>query len=128
MRTFSETFRKHLIACLLGPLSVIPATILYTLAFKFIAPEANADNFDLFPLVVIVALMVAYPATLFVGLPISFILQKFNRFNLLNLLIAVTTCLLIYGYLTNARMIELVLVTYYAFFVSSSCWYLYKRG
>ena len=92
MRTFSETFRKNLYACLLGPLSVIPATILYTLAFKFIAPEANTDNFELLPLVVIVALMVAYPITLVFGLPISIILQKLNRFNLFNLIIVTNSC------------------------------------
>ena len=128
MRTFSETFRKNLYACLLGPLSVIPATILYTLAFKFIAPEANADNFELLPLVVIVALMVAYPITLVFGLPISIILQKLNRFNLFNLIIVTNSCLLIYGYITNAQVTEMVLVIYYGLFVSSSCWYLYKRG
>ena len=128
MRTFSTSFRKNLFATLLGPLSVIPATIVYALAFKVIEPSANNSNFELVPLVVVVALMVAYPVTLLFGLPISLILQKVNRFSLINLLGAILSLILIYGFVSGAQLTEIVLVVYFSSFVVTGCYYLHRVG
>jgi hypothetical protein len=128
MRTFSTSFRKNLFATLLGPLTVIPATIVYALAFKVIEPSANNSNFELVPLVVVVAVMVAYPVTLLFGLPISLILQKVNRFSLINLLGATLSLILIYGFVSGAQLTEIVLVVYFSSFVVTGCYYLHRVG
>tara|TARA_B100002003_G_C13633537_1_gene323823 strand:+ start:59 stop:445 length:387 start_codon:yes stop_codon:yes gene_type:complete len=128
MRTFSTSFRKNLYAILLGPLSVIPATIIYALAFKVIVPSANNSNFELVPFVIVVALMVAYPVTLLLGLPVSFILQKTNRFSLINLLGATLSLILIYGFVSGAQLTEIMLAVYFSTFVVTGCYYLHRVG
>ena len=128
MKTFSDSFRKNAFACIFGPLAVIPATIVYALAFKIIAPQANSSNFELVPFVAFIALAVAYPATLFLGLPISLILQKMGKFNLVNLLIVSTISISTYGVISGAHLTEFVLAIYFSIFVVTGCWYLHRAG
>lgn len=128
MKTFSDLFRKNLYACLIGPLEVIPATIIYALAFRFIAPEANRDNFELVPLVALIALIVAYPITLFVGLPLSIILQKYGNFNFRTLLAITLLLIFVYSLLSGAQFLEVALITYFSTFVVTGCWYLHRVG
>lgn len=98
LRTFIDIFRKNLLAFLLGPLAIIPAMIVYAVAFKFIDPEANYDQGSVALLFIIFGLLVAYPVTLIIGLPCSVLLEKFGKFNLINLLIVTAGFYLCFNY------------------------------
>ena len=128
MKTFSDSFRKNFYACLIGPLSVIPATVIYALAFKIIEPEANTTNFDLVPFLVFVTLVIAYPITILFGLPISLVLQKTEKFNFLNLMLVTLFSVLLYAFLTDAQSVEIYLIIYYSCFVATGCYFLHRIG
>ena len=89
-----------MLACLFGPLAIIPATIVYSLGYKLIEPAANEDQSGVMPLFILFGLIVAYPITLLVGLPVSILLQKLSRFNLMNLLLV--TLFVVSGYAFDA--------------------------
>lgn len=102
--------------------------MLYTLFFKLYEPSANADNLEIVPLFIVIGLLVAYPVTLILGLPISLILQKYDKFKLqyLSLIVLVGTVLSIL--ISGGGIPDFIFVVYFSLSVSTFCWYLYRVG
>jgi hypothetical protein len=128
MRTFSELFRKNLLAFLLGPLALIPATIVYAIAFKILEPVANFDQGSVAPLFILFGLTIAYPVTLIIGLPCSILLEKFGKFNLVNLLISSTAIVSIYALVMGGSFLGYLFMLYFAVWVACGCWFFYKAA
>jgi hypothetical protein len=128
MRTFGDLFRKNLLSFLLGPLAVIPATILYAVAFKFIDPVANYDQGSVAPLFIIFGLLVAYPVTLIIGLPCSVLLEKFGKFNLINLLLVSALVVSIYALIMGGSFLGYLFMLYFAVWVACGCWFFYRAA
>ena len=128
MRAFGDLFRKNLLALLLGPLAVIPATIVYTLGFQFIDPAENQEQFGIAPLFILFGLIIAYPATLIIGLPASILLEKFNKFNLLNLLIVSFIVVSIYALIMEGSFFGYLFILYFAIWVACGSWFFYKSA
>ena len=128
MNTFSSQFRKNFLACLIGPLAIIPATVVYALAFKVIEPAANVDNFELVPFMALFGLLFAYPVTLLVGLPISLVLQRMHTFNFATLSVIVVLLAALYSFINSIQLLEFAFIIYFSIWVSSTCWYLHKVG
>ena len=126
MRTFGDLFRKNLLAFLLGPLAVIPATILYGGVFKFIDPVANYDQGSVTPLFIIFGLLVAYPVTLIIGLPSSVLLEKFGKLNLINLLLVSALVISIYVLMMGGSFLGYLFMLYFAVWVVCGCWLFYR--
>jgi hypothetical protein len=128
MNTFGEQFRKNLLACLMGPLAILPATVLYSLGYKLLEPAANEDQSGIVPLFILFGLLIAYPMTILVGLPISLLLQKIRRFNLFYLLSA--SCFVVAGYtlFMSGSFSSFLFTLYYSTSVALACYYFYRLG
>ena len=128
MKTFSELFRKNLLACLFGPLAIIPATIVYSLGYKLIEPAANEDQSGVMPLFILFGLIVAYPITLLVGLPVSILLQKLSRFNLMNLLLVTLFVVSGYALFVGGSFSGYLFILYFSVSVALASYYFYRVG
>lgn len=128
MKTFSDHVRKNIYACLFGPLAILPASIGYALFFKVYEPSANVDNFQIVPLFILIGLIVAYPITIFVGLPLSFILQNLGKFNLITMSSVVLIGSSIVTLSTGGGLHDFVFIAYFSLFVSTLCFYLHRVG
>jgi hypothetical protein len=128
MMTFSELFRKNLLACLLGPLAIVPASALYALGYKLLEPTANEDQSGIVPMFILFGLLVAYPMTILVGLPISLLLQRICRFNLFYLLSASFFVVAGYTLFVSGSFSGFLFILYYSTSVAWASYYFYRLG
>ena len=126
MKTYGEIFKTKFLACLLGPLAIIPAAILLSLVFKLIDPTTNQDQMGAIGLFIAFGLIIAYPATLLLGLPLSIVLEKFEQLNLLNLLLIVVLLVGCYVLYIGHSFLEFLFILYFSFSVTVCSWYFHR--
>ena len=126
MKTYGDLFRKNLLACIFGPLAILPATLLYALAFKIFAPESNQNQVDVISVFILVGLIVAYPLTLIIGVPLTITLEKLNKLNLSNILLATVGLVSFYAVVQGGSFLGYLFILYFAVWVAICSWYFYK--
>lgn len=128
MKVLSGRFRKNFFACLLGPLAVIPATLLYILVPAIFFEQSLDGQFGFFLFFMFMGLCIAYPITLAFGLPISLLLQRFNRFNLYYLLIVVLASVGVFTVFTGNTVGAFMFTAYYSVAVALASYFSYQLG
>ncbi len=127
MNVFSELTRKMVLACALGPLAVIPAVVLYELCFNFSSNRSYATIHDMAILYLFIGIPIAYIAVIFVGVPITLILSRVGRLNLINLLtIAVLVSTLVMP-TSNQPIYSWLFAAYCSVSVVLGCWFVQAR-
>ncbi|PCJ97581.1 MAG: hypothetical protein COA42_24515 [Alteromonadaceae bacterium] len=128
MKAFSQFTRKNVGAFFIGPLALIPAVfILLSLEIVFNNQASSTMWMGLFPLYAAIGLAIAYPATLFLGVPSVVVLKKHGRLTLTNLLLVGLVPISV------ATLFVSPTIYFWLFFASCSssviigAWYVYKR-
>lgn len=88
MKTYSQFTRKNVGSFLFGPLAIVP-TIFILLSFEaFFNQQASSTMWiGVFPLYAGLGFLIAYIATLLLGVPSVIVLSKYGRLTLINLLL-----------------------------------------
>lgn len=128
MKMFSEITKKNIFAISVGPLALVPAlfgaTFVYSLFGGGLASFFDAVLATL--MVAMVGLLIAYPITIFFGMPALLIL---NRLGLLGLLPLLLVALIGAGGVALWLMPSLYGFLYFGYCgiaVAVGCWYAFK--
>ena len=127
MNTFSITTRKNIIASLIAPLAVIPASLVLTI-YSLIAngsslSKLTSETFFL----IIIGLIYSYPLTILFGFTSVLILKRFKMYNLFNtLVIAVLVATIVCSFIVLTISVWLF-ASYYAVIVASIYWYVFNK-
>lgn len=131
MKTFSETTRKNIVACIIAPFSVFPAILALYLVLSLYAVFAKSSisttGFEVGFLVAFVGWVVALSLTLIYGLPTALMLQRYKRFNLKILVpfSLVPTCVI--SVVTDAELGILLMYIYCSVIVAAAYWCTFKK-
>jgi len=119
----------HRSAFILGPLSVLPASIplvLFFLATGEPLIEGIGGKIASGLFVGFLGLLVAYPLTLCYGMPVWLALNKLNKLTLRNILIASTGPAILIGIYVQ-EISSALFYSYFSVIVAGSCWIINNR-
>ena len=130
MKTFSQATRNNLVVFFIGPLFLIPAVLLMIpiVAYfdeNFIYPDR------IFTIAFVTAIIglftVAYPLTLFIGLPAIYFLRKAKKLSLLNMILAGFMGATLVTLIINPSISALLMYCYCTASVSFGCWFVIQK-
>ncbi|MEH6393926.1 hypothetical protein [Pseudoalteromonas sp.] len=131
MKTFSETTRKNIIACIIAPFSVFPAIFaLYLVLFLYAVvakSSVSTTGFEVGFLVAFIGWVMALFLTLAYGLPTALILQRYQRFNLKMLVPFSLVPTYVISVATDAEFGVLLIYAYCSVIVAAAYWYMFNK-
>lgn len=122
--------RKNIVASLFGPLFLLP---FIWLAFIFLAVTSGVHDksvnvVGISVIYSIFGLMLAYPATWFLGVPSVLVLQKLNAFNYWSLLSVGSLWPIPIALVLGAKSHSIPALVFCGALVSTGYWLVYKRA
>lgn len=118
--------RKNLLACLVGPLAIIPASLIYRASFAFLDSSLHLLDFEGILIFAFGGLVVAYTITFILGLPIALLLHKYQKLNFVNISLVPVMLSVILAVSIQEEIWDFLFVMYFGLFVSTACWLLYR--
>lgn len=128
VKAFPETTRRNVLAVVVGPLALVPAIVLATLA-NTLCQGGSSDWQELmvFALTVsVIGLFFAYPLVLAFGVPAVLVLRHYQRLGFVPLAILGVLCALLLTLCFSPYLNAFLMFGYCSVWVVSGCWYAYK--
>lgn len=123
MTIFDPETRKLIVVVLVGPLAILPALLLLSLATALLDTTDAGTSFLLFSLI---GLEIAYPVSIVFGVPILLVLKHFNQLNLVTLIAAAILIVMTLSILLPFSLSLMFLYIYCALAVATGSWWVYK--
>ena len=117
-------------AVVISPLAIIPAMLLAISVFRIIYPEAQAELFRQFHGGLVISffgLLLGYGFTLLYGLPVYWLLNKFNYYNLLTISLASLIPALLFSLFDSEQWPYYLAMAYFSVFVAIAFWLITTR-
>lgn len=117
-------------AAIISPLAIIPAMLLAISVFRIIYPEAQAELFRQYHGGLVMSffgLLLSYGFTLLYGLPVYWLLNKFNYYNLFTISLASLVPALLFSVFNSEQWQYYLAMAYFSLFVAVAFWIITTR-
>ena len=112
-------------AVMLSPLAIIPAMLLAISVLRFIYPDAQAELLRQYHGGLVISffgLLLGYVFTILYGLPVYWLLIKFNHYNMFTVSIASLIPALLFSVFNNEQWQYYLGMAYFSVFVAITFW------
>lgn len=117
-------------AVVISPLAIIPAMLVAISVFRIIYPEAQAELLRQFHGGLVMSffgLLLSYGFTVLYGLPVYWLLNRFNCYNLLTLSLASMIPALVFSLIDHEQWLYYLAMAYFSVFVAIAFWLITTR-
>ncbi len=121
-----QELKYLLLATLVAPLAIYPATLLGEFVVFVFSPVGAAEMFQRLKesmLITTAALVYAYALTIFYGLPVFLLLRKLQRLKLRFILAAGVVAAVAVSLITEDSVVPILLFAYFGLVVSFTGWF-----
>lgn len=114
----------------IGPLAILPAMLLAISVLRIIYPEAQAEILHQYHGGLVVSffgLILSYGFTLLYGIPVYWLLNRLNRYNVVMVILASLLPALFFSALDHQQWPYYLAMAYFSVFVATACWLMTLR-